>query len=60
MDYYNTFQKKEIWGHRTNSLSGGPNLTQPPQVSSVIQYKQFRNARFGRFDDAILLVYERI
>ena len=62
MDYYTTFQKKriKIWGHRTNSLSGGPNLTPPPYVSCVIQYKKFRNAHFGRFDDAVLLVNEAI
>ena len=32
MDYCNTFQKKriKIWGHRTTSLSGGPNLTLTP------------------------------
>ena len=62
MDYYNTFQKKKIkiWGHRTNSLSRGPNLTPPPYVSCVIQYKKFGDDHFGRFDDAILLVYEVI
>ena len=62
MDFYTTFQKKriKIWGHRTNSLSGGPNLTPPPKVPCVIQYKKFRNAQFDRFDDAILLVYEAI
>ena len=54
MDYYNTFQKKRIriWGHRTNSLSGGPNLTLPLYVSCINQFKKFRNYHFGRFDDA--------
>ena len=47
MDYYNTFQKKKILGHQTNSLSRGPNLTP-------------RNYHFGRFYDDILLVYEAI
>ena len=58
MDYYNTLQKIriKIWGQRTNSLSGGPNLTPPPSVSCIIQYKKFRNEHFGHFDDAILLV----
>ena len=62
MDYYTTFQKKriKIWVHRTNSLSWGPNLTPPPQVSCVIQCKKFRNAHFGRFGDVILLVIEVI
>ena len=62
MDYYNTFQKKgkKIWGHRANSLSIGPNLTPPPYVSCVIQYKKFRNDHSGHFDGAILLVNEAI
>ena len=31
MDFYNTFlRKNKIWGHRTNSLSRGRNLTPPP------------------------------
>ena len=62
MDYYTTFKKKKNknLGSPTNSLSGGPNLTPPPWVSCVIQYKKFRNAHFGHFDDANLLVYEAI
>ena len=50
------FRKKNL-GHQTNSLSGGPNLTSLPLVSCVIKYKKFRNAHFGCFDDANLLVY---
>ena len=62
MDYYNTFTEKriKIWGHRTNSLSRGPNLTPPPLVSGATQYKKLRNDHFGRFYDAIFLVYEAI
>ena len=32
MGYYNTFleKRKKLWGHQTNYLSGGPNLTIPP------------------------------
>ena len=32
MDYYTTFQNKNLknWGHRTNSLSGGPDSTPTP------------------------------
>ena len=58
MDYY-TFQKKiilKIWGHRTHSLSEGPNVPQPPEVSCIIKNKKFRNNYVDRFDDAILLV----
>ena len=58
--YYLSEKIIKIWGHRTNSLSGGPNLTPPLYVSCVLQYKKFRNAHFGHFDDAILLVYEAI
>ena len=48
----NTFKKRiKIWGHRTNSLSGGPNLMHN-------SYKKFRNDHFGHFDDAILQVYK--
>ena len=32
-------QKENIGGHQTNYLSGGPNSTQPPQISRRIQYK---------------------
>ena len=58
--YYLSEKIIKIWDHRTNSLSRGPNLTPPPYVSCAIQYKKFRNDHFGRFDDAILLVYEAI
>ena len=62
MDYYDTIQKKiiKIWGHRANSLSREPNLTTPPYVSCIIQYKKFRNYHFGLFDDAILLVWSNL
>ena len=62
MDFYNTFQKKriQIWGHRTNSLSTGQNLTSPPEVSCEIQYKKSSNDHFDRFDGKILIVYEAI
>ena len=44
MDYHFTFKKKKekIVGYRTNNLSGGPNLTPPPQISRIIQYKPLR------------------
>ena len=56
------FQKKimKIWGHRSYSFSAGPNLTPPVYFSCIIQYKKFRKDHFGRFDDAILQVYEAI
>ena len=28
--YYLSVKNKKMWGQRTNSLSGGPNLTPPP------------------------------
>ena len=57
MDYYNAFQKKriKIWGHRTSFLTRGPNIGF--MRNSI--YK-FRNDHIGRFDDAILPVYEAI
>ena len=38
--------RKEIGGHQTNYLSGGPNLTPPPQISRIIQYKTLKNVIF--------------
>ena len=41
---------RKKWGgggcHRTNYLSGGPNLTLPPQNSKIIQYKTLRSDFF--------------
>ena len=39
-------KKKKIEGHRTNYLSGRPNLTPPPQVMRIIQYKTLRSDFF--------------
>ena len=47
-------------GHRNNSLSGGPKLTPPPYGLCIIQYNKYWNGQFGRFGDAILLIYEAI
>ena len=58
--YYLSEKRIKVWGHRTNSLSGGPNLTPPLKVPCVFQYKKFWNAHFGHFGDVILLVYEAI
>ena len=39
--------RKKIGGHRTNYLSGGPNLTPFPQISRIIQYKTLRSVIFA-------------
>ena len=36
-------KKKKNGGHRTNYLSGGPNLTPPPHIMRIIQYKTLRS-----------------
>ena len=48
MDYRFTFklEKRKKWGHRTNDLSGGPNVTPPPQITRIIQYKALRSVFF--------------
>ena len=38
--------KKKIGGHRTNYISGGPNLTHPHIITRVIQYKALRSVFF--------------
>ena len=38
--------KKKIGGHQTNYLSIGTNLTPPPQISRIIQYKTLRSVLF--------------
>ena len=46
MGYHFTFsveKRKQIEGHQTNNLSGGPNLTPPPQILSIIQYKTLKS-----------------
>ena len=47
------FRKRiKTWGHRTNYISGGPNLTLPPLISSIILYKKLKVDHFRYFDDA--------
>ena len=41
--YYLSEKRIKNWSHRTNFLSGGPNLTPSPYVSCVIQECQFRS-----------------
>ena len=57
MGYYNTFLVKRIklWGHQTNYLSGGPNLTTPPYISCIILYNKLKVDNFGHFNDAPFL-----
>ena len=49
MDYHNTFLEKKTGGSHANYLSGGPNLSPPPHISSIIQYKTLRRDCFAIF-----------
>ena len=37
--YYLLEKRIKIWGHRTNSLSGGPNLTHPHRFHAKFNIK---------------------
>ena len=54
MDY---LRKNKKWeGHRTNYLSGGPNLTIPPHISRIILYTTLMSVIFRHLYNSILLV----
>ena len=46
LSFYLLEKKKKKWGHRASYLSGGPNLTPPPQTSMIIQNKTLRGDFF--------------
>ena len=39
-------KRLKIGCHQTYYLPGGPNLTTPPQISRIIQYKTLRSVIF--------------
>ena len=49
LSFYILEKRKKIGGHHTNYLSGGSNLTPPPQISRIIQYKTLRSVIFLSF-----------
>ena len=51
-------KKKQIGRHHTNYLSGGPNLTPPPQMSRIIQYKTLRVYFLSYYLYKIILHYK--
>ena len=40
--YYLSEKMIKLWGHRTNSLSGGPNLTPPHRFHALFNIKSSR------------------
>ena len=52
-------KREKIGGHQTICLSGGPNLTPPPQISRIIQFKILRSVILSLYN-SIYYLYEVI
>ena len=46
LSFYLLEKSKKIGGNHADYLAGGPNLTPPPQILRIIQYKMLRSDFF--------------